>query len=71
MEVRGVTALSEGARSEIFDQIKDMVFEESPLVGDGGLQMKCATCAAVLYEIEDGDWLECLVSNALDHVCPE
>lgn len=49
----------------ILNQIKDFAFHDV----DYGMEVRCATCSAVVYEVEEGDWLECMVLNALDHDC--
>lgn len=54
------------ALSEVLNRIKDFVTSDSP---DGfGMEVKCVTCGFLTYEIEDGDWLECIVSKAFDHM---
>lgn len=34
------------------------------------MEVKCAICESQIYDLEDGDWLECLVNKAIEHQCP-
>ncbi|GII83322.1 hypothetical protein Ssi03_13120 [Sphaerisporangium siamense] len=51
----------------VLERLKDFVFVDV----DFGMQAKCATCGAVIYGLEDGDWLECVVSKAFEHNCKQ
>ncbi|MEU7830351.1 hypothetical protein [Nonomuraea sp. NPDC049129] len=55
----------------VLNRIQDVVFREECSTYACGNEMRCAICSAVLYEIEDQDWLECMVAKAFDHKCAE
>ncbi|MER7208511.1 hypothetical protein ABT340_15680 [Streptosporangium sp. NPDC000239] len=47
------------------DLIKDFTINDA----DYGMELKCVHCKSVVYEIESGDWLECLVVKGYEHKC--
>ncbi len=63
--------LRERALAIVLNKIQDIVFREECSEYACGNEMRCARCSAVVYEIDDQDWLECMVANAFDHKCQE
>ncbi|WP_043617294.1 hypothetical protein [Nonomuraea candida] len=51
----------------VLDRLKDFVFSDNDIWA--GMQVRCAHCEVQVYDVEDGDWLECIISNAFAHVC--
>ncbi|GAA4187066.1 hypothetical protein GCM10022252_19970 [Streptosporangium oxazolinicum] len=48
----------------VLNRIKDVVYSDT----FGGV-FDCATCGVMVYGIDDGDWLECIVDRAFNHRC--
>ncbi|WP_371784673.1 hypothetical protein [Streptosporangium subroseum] len=57
-------SMDESALASVIKRIKDIVYSDT----FGGV-FNCATCGDMVYGIDDGDWLECMVSKAFDHKC--
>jgi 4-aminobutyrate aminotransferase-like enzyme len=62
---------SEIALHVVINRIQDAVFREECSTYACGNEIRCAGCSAILYEVEDQDWLECMVARAFDHECEE
>lgn len=51
----------------LLNYIKDFVICQDS--DEYGNEVACANCNAPIFEIEEGDWLECLVMRAVEHKC--
>ncbi|GAA3536996.1 hypothetical protein GCM10022419_016010 [Nonomuraea rosea] len=51
----------------ILNRLKDFVFSDNDIWA--GMQVRCALCEVQIYDVEDGDWLECVVSKGFKHEC--
>jgi hypothetical protein len=59
--------LAERALRLVLNRIQDFVVHDQPDSFD--MLLVHAKCMHSVYEIEDGDWLECMVAQAFDHKC--
>lgn len=58
---------AQSALATVLNRLADQVFHDD---GDQpGSELRCAHCQERLYEVEDGDWLECLVVKGFEHKC--
>lgn len=58
----------EEALSLVLNRIQDFAFTEDCC---RGIQLTCGDCGTSIYEVEDADYLECMVQKAFDHKCKE
>lgn len=47
----------------VLNRIKDVVLDE------WGGNFNCPTCGDLIYDLDEGDYLECVVLKAFEHNC--